>query len=155
MDNFPNFLNENMGGLAIFKFVPVHDVSEIPYTINKVLTGAVTLQTDKQWYTGRALPRTLSFSEQQNTDGTYTYTLSGSATGTDEDMVPLLDDISRREHLIDCTDFNQNRRLLGIIGNGAQFTWSHDTTSSPSGLNKFTYTFTVTLAEPAKIYAPA
>jgi hypothetical protein len=154
MQDFPETPAENMGGMGTFLYVPTHDIDTIPYTFGDTLTEPVGLLTGKAWYQGRALPGTLSLGESLNSDGTYAYTLSGTTTGTDAGIVSLFDQLRRREHIVDCTDRNGNRRLLGTNAYGAAFTWSHATAQAPGGLKSFSFSFALDMAEPAKIYRP-
>ena len=155
MNNFPEFYFEGIGGCKSFNFIPITDVDEIPYTISDTLTSSVQLKSAKQWYTGMALPRTLSVVEKYNpARQTYNYVILGRARGTDSEIVSLFSDMAGRKFLIDIEDNNSNRRLIGCNDYGASFSWEHDTSETPSGRNDFKFTFEIELTEPAKIYAP-
>lgn len=155
MTNFPELNTEGLGGQQSFSFIPVHDVDIIPYVFNSVLPAAVILLNGKQWYTGNALMRTLQLTEEPTKQGTYNYSLSGNVAGKDSDVVPLFTDMARRTFLIDTTDRNGNRRLIGSKNFPMRFKWSHDSKASTSERSDFIFEFYGETPAPAPVYTPA
>ena len=155
MNNFPEFNHEGLGGVQTFNFIPTHDVDEIPYSWNHIQAQAVALKTGKQWFTGRAVPRTLQLSEKMNRNDLYEYKLSGIITGKDQNIIPLFQAMAAKQFIVDTTDQNGSRRLLGTNDYGMDFSWSHNTGESTSDRNQFSFEFKITLVHPANTYNPA
>jgi hypothetical protein len=154
MNDFPNFEFEGLGGLNFFNFIPTHDVVLVPAYYGSEITTPVTLMAGKAWYLGNSLPKTLRMEEKKTKTGTYEYTLTGITCGKDSDIIPIFEDVARREHLIDFTDNKGNRRLLGTEKYGASFTWDHDTQDAPAKRNEFSFKFEIELINPAPFYNP-
>jgi hypothetical protein len=149
MTNFPDFEFEGLSGGKTFNFIPTHDIDTIPYTIFETIDSDVILITGKTWFTGNSLPRSLDITEEHVPESnTYKYKVTGRLTGSDSVIMPLFKDMASRSYVLDITDMNGNRRLIGTNENGMDFTWKRI-----SG-KIFEYTFSCELIEPAKIYRP-
>jgi hypothetical protein len=155
MQNFPENNLENMGGISSFKFISTASISEIPYALNNVISEPVTLEGGKTWYNGLSLIRSASFEEEQkDTDSgpLYIYKVNGTLPGLSPTVTTLLDELAHVAVVLDVTDNNGNRRLLGNTNNGCKLTYNYKSKDTPSGRPEYNYQFYFETDAPAPFY---
>lgn len=157
MQNFPSYNFENFGGAKGFNFIPVTDVSEIPYTINKTLNSSVLIKSGKSWYSGLAVLRSLAFSEKviaTNAGIHFEYLISGIYPRQNAEIASLFEDMQRRRFILDITDYNNERRLVGTISNGMRFSFEYQSGENVSQRPDYNFTFSLQDFKPAPFYNP-
>lgn len=155
MQNFPAHELENFGGILTFKFIPLYNVVSIPDAVSNIISSAVVLKTDKVWYTGIALLKSKQFEEDTKKTSAgkiKEYKFSGVYPGQSETMDALLDSMENVPMLLDVTDMNNKRRLLGAIGNGVDFIYSYKSGQTPSARPDYSMEFSWTSLKSAQFY---
>tara|TARA_R110001592_G_scaffold268269_3_gene534527 strand:- start:41417 stop:42064 length:648 start_codon:yes stop_codon:yes gene_type:complete len=128
MNDFPTPSKEHIGGLKIFRFIPVSSVIAIP---DKKEFNFLEMQlvSNAVWYNGVASFRSLSFSDNLagNENGDfYENSISAFYPGQNRELETLFDEMVNGEFLLRIRDYEGNERLLGTIEDPLRFTRSYD-----------------------------
>ena len=128
MNDFPTPSKEHIGGLKIFRFIPVSSVIAIP---DKKEFNFLEMQlaTNAVWFNGVASFRSLSFSDNlsANENGDfYENSISAFYPGQNRDLESLFDEMVNGEFLLRIRDYEGNERLIGTIEDPLRFSRSYD-----------------------------
>lgn len=144
MTDFPFKKEDNLGGVPRFNFVKVSDVQSIGIAVNHKIIAPVVLKTGKQWYCGYGTLGTVGYSEPEESSsaGTlYKRAFSGFYPKDDADIDLLFSEMRHEKFLIDYTDNNGLRKLIGSIAEPLRFTSSFSTKQQASELAGHTFSF--------------
>jgi hypothetical protein len=114
----------NLGGILRFRFIPVADVQSFPLPINGMITEPLTIKTGKQWYCGYStLEKTRYTEPDDSTNGGVVFkkTFAGFYPKDQEEMSVLFNSMRHDRFLIDYTDSNKIRKLVGTLQEPLQF----------------------------------
>jgi hypothetical protein len=155
MIDFPEINNEKMGGASSFNFIPQYSVSSIPNLSVNVITTPLVLKTGCAWLKGLSLPKSLTFNEvmkESDAGVLYEYTVTGSYPGQTPDLSALFAEMKPQPFVLDVTDNNNQRRLLGTLSNPVQFKYGYSSKDNPSQRPEYTFSFSYTSQKPAPFY---
>jgi len=157
MINFPDYNLENMGGNSRFNFIPNYLIDSIPYINGNKIEGIIPIKSGAAWYIGKALVRSLLFEEsfqETSAGGIYKYQFNGVYPGQNSNISELFDDMRNQPLVIDITDNNGNRRLIGNLSNPCSFKYTFKSKETPSGRPEYTFSFSWESPKPAPFYIP-
>lgn len=146
---------DNLGGLIKFKFVPMNDVQSIDTAINGKVTTEVTLKEGAQWYCGYCTLGTMGFTEPsaKSPNGeVFQAAFTGVCPQDKEENNDLFNEMRNQKFIIDITDSNGLRKLVGGIDAGLFFSSSLNTQTDMAGRNAHAISFYGDMAHKAYIY---
>jgi hypothetical protein len=114
--NQPNL--HNLGGVLRFNFVDVNDVLSIPIPTNSILFSALSLKPGKQWYAGYGTLGTMSYTEPSELTSAGTLFKRLFVASCPKDGYTnsnLFNEMRNKQFLLDYTDSNGFRKLIGSI----------------------------------------
>lgn len=144
MNDINKHCSDNIGGVYLLKFIPKTDVSSIPATINGKVCEPVILNSGARWYEfyGTEGTKSLKEDQQPSEHGDYfKLKLAGSTPKIRTDVSDIFNEMKDQEFIIDCTDNNGNRRLLGTINEPLRFQFTSDTGNGAANKNAYTFEF--------------
>ena len=144
MQNIDFFTGDNTGSLESFEFIPFTDVSNIPDAALGIIDSAVTLETDKAWYTAKATPDTLGYKEvsQQSENGTsYKKEFVAFIPSDLPAIANLFSEMENERFIIKYTDYEGRVKLVGSIEEPLQFKSDMNTQTDSSGRKGHFITF--------------
>lgn len=155
MDDINEYSGDNLGGVIGFKFIPVTDVQSIENPIDHVITTAVVLKTNKRWFSAYATQGTIGYSEtsEQTAHGeVFKQQLVAIIPKDDKDKAVLFNKMRNQKFIVDYTDSNGLRKLIGSLEEPLFFSSSANTKTEMSGRNEHSITFYGTGTHKAFIY---
>lgn len=155
MNSFPENQLENAGGMASFNFVPAYAVSQVPEANDNVITAPVVLNANRQWVKGLFIKNTGAFDENtKDTNGglTYNYKFTCKYPGTNLELNSTLAEMAQTPIVLDCTDNNGNRRLLGNKNNPLTMQYAFNTKDGFAGRPEYILTFSWLSEKTAPFY---
>lgn len=118
MKNINSPDGDNIGGVLRFNFIDVNDVDIIPDPIEGKIIEVVTLKEGKQWYCGYGTLDTIGYTEssEQTSSGTiYKKQFVASCPQDSADNGSLFEENRHKKFILDYTDSNGLRKLVGTI----------------------------------------
>ena len=155
MNDFFEFENENMGGVQSFLFAPTKSILNIPKDINKVITSPIQFIPGSDFFKGLALRDSLSFEENKSdtlAGDIYNTVLSGMVPKLTPIYLNLFSQMVLKRYIILPTDNNGIKKLCGTIRAGMKFSFDQTTSTTPSGLNGFKFSFSLQYFKPSPFY---
>lgn len=134
----------NLGGILSFRFVPVEEVKNIQYNRYSFIYDDITLWTD--WLKGYSTfeKKLVNSILTSSANGSfYKNELKGFFPGHSffiEKLFAIMAQIGRR-FVVEYTDYNGQRVLLGTKENGLQFSYEYTTQDAVKKLNGYSYRF--------------
>lgn len=153
MNDFPEYPTDSMGGIALFNFIEVENVTEIAKPINHRIITAVVFKTSSSWLNGYSSINALQYSEpsKQSGDGiSYEAELKGFVPDSPE-MLQLLVKMEGRRFVLHITDNDGMEKIVGNIEQPLTFYCDFET-QTVSGVKGYTYKFKGLLEYRAPIY---
>lgn len=144
MNDINKHRGDNLGGLYHFRFIPKNDVNSIPVAISGKICEPVELKSGARWFDFYATEGTQSFNEDQQTNDHGNYfklKLSGSTPKIRTEVSDIFNEMKDQEFIIDCTDNNGNRRLIGTINEPLRFSFKSDTGNGAQNKNAYSFEF--------------
>ena len=135
---------DNIGGLIRFNFIPYEDVESIDMPIDGKVTIEVELKEGKQWYCGYGTLGSMSYTEtpSENMNGAvFSKLLSAVCPQDGEENNALFNEMRNRRFIVDYTDSNGLRKLIGSIEEPLKFNATLNTQTSMPGLNAHAISF--------------
>lgn len=144
MNDVNKFTDDNLGGVMLFKFIPVDDVSSIPTAVNHIIPTGVVLKPGCRWYEFYGTIGTIEFTEKkQDSEAGAFYKKSLKAitpkVRTELDLV--FNEMKNRRFILDVTDNNGIRKIVGSIEAGLKFSDESNTKSEASQRNEYSIEF--------------
>lgn len=109
---------DNLGGVLRFNFIDVNDVQSIADAVNSTVSTAVTLKTAMQWYEGYGTLGSIGFTEIPEMTGAgtlYKRQFVALCPQDGEDINDLFNEMRNKQFIIDYTDSNGLRKLVGSL----------------------------------------
>lgn len=125
-------LFENLGGIIKFNFVPIEHVDSIDIPIKGIITQPVSLASGKQWFSGYGTLGSISFTEtpeKTNAGELFKRVFTAFCPKDDEEIDTLFNEMRNMQFLLDYTDSNGLRKLIGSIDEPLKFSASLNTKS--------------------------
>lgn len=158
MISITEFIGDNIGGLESFQFIPVGDVASIARAKDHVITELVTLDTGKAWLDAYVTLGSLAYSEGKNKTihgNHYNRSLVGFVPKDTEALAELFDEMGDVRFIIDYTDNNGVRKLIGSLDSPLVFSSQLSTGNDAAARNGHFITFSGNSPHKAYIYDPA
>ena len=154
MNNFPKSPNDSIAGLASFLFVEAEGISSIPVPVLSKITLPVTLKIGYSWKTGYSAIDSLEYSEptKKTDDGIYHIPLLRGFVPDQESMLQLLAEMQYRWFIVQCTDNDGLKRLVGTQEHPLFFSSDFET-QTVSGQKGHIFKFSGVLKRKAPIYS--
>lgn len=143
-NNIKRHSGDNLGGNYSFKFIPVGDVDEIPETFEGAVHHAVELKSNTMWFDGECTEHTMSFKDEQRESDHGSYhekEFTGIVPKDREEMIDLFNRIKDQKFILDITDNNGTRKLVGTLTEPMYLTAGMDSKADPSGRNEYRISF--------------
>lgn len=145
MNDINKFTDDNLGGVMLFKFIPVDDVQEIPTAINNMIASAVVLKPATRWYEFYGTIGTIEFNEDQSDSEAGSYfkkSLKAITPKNRTDVDLIFGEMKNRRFILDVLDNNGIRKIVGTIQEGLKFTSKASTKGEATQRNEYVIEFT-------------
>lgn len=155
MNNFPEFENENMGGIQ-YRFIFTPDTNIQTLTIaSQTVADMLDYLDSYDVFTGNTLIDSCLFSEKEikSEAGSYYETkFSGFIPKLNKEYLILFAEMVKRRFILLITDNNNYKRILGKPSKGLIFSFEQNSQQTPAGLNGFKFEFATINPEPSPFY---
>lgn len=144
MEDFLYKKEDNLGGVIRFNIVRVSDVQSIDNAISHKINSPIVLKTGKRWYCGYGTMATLSYAEPEESSSAgplYKRVFSGFFPKDDAEIDLLFAEMRNDRFIIDYTDSNGLRKIIGSLAEPLRFTSSLNTKQQTSELAGHSFTF--------------
>lgn len=155
MEDINKHCGDNLGGITSFNFIEVKDINTIAEPIDNKVCEPVVLQALARWLGCYATEGTIKYTEekQQSQHGDYYKVKLTAFIPQDRSEVNnQLELMKNKLFLIDYTDNNGYRKLIGTVQYPLRFTDSLDTGSTAANRNGYTIEFFGDLLKKAPTY---
>lgn len=155
MTDFPEFDNENMGGNESFEYSPKQNISAIADPTDCIISSAVTFVSPYDFYTGKAVMKSLSFSEDEvpgSGGELYKRSIKGYYPTQTAAVLNLFKTMAKHHHVVKITDFNGAVRLVGNLVAPLKFKFKQATGDAPASKNGYSFEFYLTSKYPSPYY---
>jgi hypothetical protein len=136
--------SDNLGGVNAFKFVPAKGVNPLPASLNGAIHHELTLKDGYRWYTGYCTEFTMNYKESpvQSEHGlAYKKTFSGKVPNDRSDLTWLFDEMKDQGFILDITDNNGQRKIVGNPDEPVYFVSTLDTKAEMAQRNEHEIVF--------------
>ncbi|MFK5893744.1 MAG: hypothetical protein QM504_11040 [Pseudomonadota bacterium] len=153
MNNFPQPPIDSMAGLASFKFVEVEGVSNIPRSVNHIISTAISLVVNYAWFDGYSAIDALEYSEpgKQSEHGSFTAAQLLGFVAYSPEILQLFVKMDSRRFVLHLIDNDGYERIAGTIEQPLTFSCDFET-QTVRGVKGYKYSFTGLLETRAPIY---
>lgn len=147
VSNFPPIdCGVNLGGILSFRFTPVENVESIDYNPISQIFYDITLKSGKIWYDGYSTfeKKLVNSVQNESPNGPlYKNELKGFFPGHNWQVEKLFNVMVQfgAKFIVDYTDNNGERVLLGTIENGIKFGYEYTTQDLVKKLHGYNYRF--------------
>lgn len=128
--SFAGTLEENMGGVRLFRFAPVAYFSALGPGIQGTVITAPTWAGEDDWHTMRVIEDSANFNEEmdrKNGGPIWENAFTGELAGDANAKRMQYDSMVRVEVIAEVVDNNGRVRRMGELGDPAYITMSHST----------------------------
>lgn len=144
MNDINKFTDDNLGGVMLFKFIPIDDVQEIPTAINNIIASGITLKPSTRWFEFYGTIGTIEFNEDQAESEAGAYYKKSVKAITPKNRTELdliFNEMKDRRFILDVTDNNGIRKIVGTKQEGLRFTAKASTKAEASQRNEYQIEF--------------
>lgn len=144
MDDINKFSDDNIGGVLLCRFIPVENVSEIPSPINYSINTAVVLKSNCRWFDIYGTQGTKEFTEESTQSDAGTSFKKSIKLITPKIRTELDDqfnDMANRLFILDVTDNNGLRKIVGTIDEPLKFKCTATTKADVAQRNEYSIEF--------------
>jgi hypothetical protein len=144
MEDINKHCDENVGGIFLFRYIPVEDVESIVEPIDSRITEPVVLKAGKRWFEFYATPGTIKFEEepQESSHGDYfKIKFSGNTPKDRQETISAFNKMKNKHFILDYTDNNLFRKLVGNISYPLKFKKSTSTGAQAQNKNGYAFEF--------------
>lgn len=137
--------DDNLGGIYAFKYIPISEVASLPAAIDGKVFEPLLTKDSGRWYEFYATPGTLGFSELKETSphgDYYKAKFSGFVPKDRSDLIDAFSKMRNNKFIIDYTDYNGVRKIIGTIDEPLLFKESLDTGVNVPNRNGTSFEFT-------------
>lgn len=155
MNDINKHTEDNLGGIFSIKIIPVSDVQSIPMPIKSRILQAVVLKNNTRWYDLYATEQTIKFEEpqQESEHGNFfRCKLTGLVPKDRADVIELFNEMANKLFVIDYTDNNGVRKLIGNLSEPLTFSSNFDTGSTATNKNGYSFEFKGDLIKKSPVY---
>lgn len=144
MKDFAQPDGNNLGGVLTFNFIPVDDVSSFPNLVNNKIVSPITLKTGAMWFKGYSTLEKTKFQEPDDDTpaGTiFKKAFTGFYPKDTEEINILFNQMRNRKFIVDYTDMNHVRKIIGTISEGLKFSSTLNTGEKVADLAGHSFKF--------------
>lgn len=144
MEDINKHCDENVGGIFLFRYIAKDDVESIVEPIDERITEPVVLKANKRWFDFYGTPGTIKFDEeqQQSPHGDYfKVKLTGLTPKDRADIIRPFNKMKNPTFIIDYTDNNGLRKLVGNLNESLRFKHASSTGDKPQSKNGHAFEF--------------
>lgn len=145
MLNFPTpQFYSNIGGNQSFRFIPHVFINKLPASSDAIIKTNIILKPDQAWSKGYASPKSLSFLEKDENNGSDDYfslNITGFYPYCHPLAVSLFTKMRSYRFLVLCLDNNMKLRLGGTLENPLKFKFSLASGSAAPERNGINFSF--------------
>jgi hypothetical protein len=155
MNDINEFFGNNLGGVLRFNFIPVAHCVSIDMPIKGKVLKPVEVLTGKRWFSGYATLETIGFAEpsELTDNGTiYKPKFTAIVPKDSAEATHLFDQMSNGRFLLDYTDSNGLRKLVGSLDEPLFFSADLNTKQNIAGRNEHLINFYGTTTNKAYVY---
>lgn len=135
----------NPGSIREFSYIPIDEVDEVDWNTLSYIVNSISILPGKSWKTGYSTFTKLQVNEPTTETGNgtlFTPELRGFYPGYNWYLEKLFVHLAAGgRFVLDVTDNNGKRYLLGTKENGLKFTWVYNSQDEPKKLPGYTYRF--------------
>lgn len=124
MNDINKFSGENLGGLIRFNFAVVSDILTIEEAVDSKISKVIKMKPGTRWYSGYATLGTMSFTEpteETNAGPIYKRSFNAFCPKDDEEKTDLFARMRNEKFILDITDSNCLRKIIGSINEPLSF----------------------------------
>lgn len=155
MNDIKPFSGDNIGSIKQFSFIPVTDVESIDFPIKGKIVKPILLKSKARWYEGYSTLETALFTEpsEQTANGTiFKPKFVGVVPRDSAELTALFEEMKNARFILDYTDRNGIRKLVGSIDEPLFFTSELVVPSAVAQRNQHNITFYGITTEKAYVY---
>ncbi len=155
MNDIDEFDGDNLGGIIRFKFIPVTDVESIDNPIDHVIATPVILKTNKRWFDAYATKGTIGFTEvpEKTANGdVFKLQFNAICPKDSADRSNVFNQMRNQRFIVDYTDYNGLRKLIGSLEEPLFFSSSLNTKTEVVGRNEHSISFYGESSHKAYVY---
>jgi hypothetical protein len=155
MKDIEQYKNDNLGGIVKFKFIPVDDVESIDIAIEHIITTPVVLKENKRWFDAYATLGTMQYTEVQEKTPSGDIFKCQLVAAIPKDWADISDQLNKMRNqrfIVDYTDSNGLRKLVGSIDEPLFFKSELNTKNEAAARNEHIITFFGESSHKAYIY---
>lgn len=144
MDDINKFTDDNLGGIFLFRFIPIEDIATIPEPLDHEINAPVTLTATARWFDFYGTPGTIELSEDDNQNEAGTYykkKLTAITPKNRTELDKIFTEMRHRQFVLDVTDNNGIRKLVGSTTEPLKFKCKSSTKSEAAQRNEYAIEF--------------
>jgi hypothetical protein len=144
MNDINKHCDENVGGILHFNFIPVRDVLSIVEPIKQRITEPITLKPGTRWFEFYATRGTINFDENQQESphgDYYKAKFTGLVPKGRTEIEDTFNKMKNKNFILDYTDNNGHRRLVGTVSNPLRFKSDYSTGNDAKNKNGHSFEF--------------
>ncbi|OFY87859.1 MAG: hypothetical protein A3F72_03020 [Bacteroidetes bacterium RIFCSPLOWO2_12_FULL_35_15] len=155
MDDITLFEDDNLGGIIRFKIAKADDVESIDDAIDGAITTEITLKANCRWYEVYATLGTIGYAEpteDTNSGTVYKRNISAFSPKDTIEKTKIFNEMRNGKFIVDYTDSNKLRKIIGSIEEPVRFKYSLNTKSNIPELAGYNISFFGDGTHPAYVY---
>lgn len=155
MNDINRLEGDNLGGIVRFKFIPVDDIRIIDDAVAGVVSVEITLQASKKWFCAYATLGTMGYTESPTNSSAGTIFSRQFSAFIPKDSAEInaqLNEMRDVRFVLDYTDSNGLRKIVGSIEEPLNFSSSLNTQSDMPGRNGHNIVFSGDATHKAYVY---
>lgn len=144
MNDINKHCGDNLGGIFLFRVIPVDDVQSIPLLVDGKVCEPVILKTDKRWFDVYGTEGTMKYLEEPQTSehgDFYKASITSFIPKGRSEVKAVLDEMKNKNFIIDIIDNNSFRRLVGTIAEPLKFSVGYDSGNKVTTSNGYSISF--------------
>lgn len=144
MNDIEKTVTDNIGGANKLRFVPVSGIASIPSIYAGAIQSTVVLKAGYRWYDCYCTLGSLYYKDEQQ-DGehgvSFKKEVGGSVPRPTDDLIEVFSTMDNGRFVLDVTDNNGHRRLIGTVEEPMYFKRMADTKAAPADKNEYRLLF--------------
>jgi len=155
MEDLNELKNDNIGGIIRFNFIPVQDVQSISTPLNNKVLEPIEVKEYKRWYCAYATRGTMGYTEEQTdtpNGNIFKRKFVAVCPQDSDEMCDTLNLMRNQRFILDYTDANGLRKLVGTIDEPLFFTSTLNTKTDMNGRNEHAISFYGDASHKAYVY---
>lgn len=155
MEDIARHLGDNLGGINSFRYIPISEVLYLSEAIEGKVCEPLTIKAPGRWYDFYATEGTMGFNEVKENSphgDFYKVRLSGFVPKDRPELIHALNKMRNQKFIIDYTDNNGLRKIIGTIDEPLRLKHSFDTGADVPNRAGTSFEFYGDLRFPSPVY---